>query len=218
MKKPVATFAMVIVAAVLIIIPIIIFFLKPRIREVSFFLPASLPVSYQDAERYTVVSQVANRKLVVTDPSFVKHVAAKWEIFEKDAIVDPLWYRGNLAGATRYTVSNIRFVLAPMTKNIEIVNLSGAEDFGAKATYGVEGDTLVVTVFLDETNTRTGTVATKNDSVEMFLRAALTALYYAKGGTDGAAKLEEVHAMEQAIQTYIEELKVYPWPVDIEGV
>lgn len=141
MKTPFLRIALGAAAVVLVALPLVLYVLKPHItlsRYPTFFpFPASAPSSYRGKETYRAESTIPERRLVITDPSFLTHVAAKWKIFEKDAVVDPLFYKERMVGAKRYTVSTIRFVLAPMTKRIEIVNLTGADDFGAKATYSI---------------------------------------------------------------------------------
>lgn len=168
--------------------------------------------------RYSAESSVPGYSLVLVDTTYLTQLTNKFNAFDDNAIVDPRTYRGFSDLKLRHTVSSIRFLLVPDIKNP--IYAAAAEKRGdsprviwGKAEYAVEGDTLVVRVFLDIPQLNSGLIP-KFALEDKYLQMASQAFLYSTGYTDQRAHAQALVDIE-GMKDYLYK-GVFPWPFRIE--
>jgi hypothetical protein len=209
----------------LIVIAIIIIFLLPLVLlfisnpKVSLFLAPLRQSGSNKAitvQKYSAVSEVTGYTIKLVDTKYLDYLTESMGIFDKQAIVDPRIYLGFKDIKTRYTVSRIRFVLAPKVDSL-MVALSGKKTFLGIGEYRIEGDTLVLPVSLDFVQLTTGPLAAKLALEDTYLRAVGMVLYYAHGITDNETNVKAFTKLKSDIQEYLY-AGIFPWSIQITAV
>ncbi|MCL4530512.1 MAG: hypothetical protein M1282_13995 [Chloroflexi bacterium] len=206
-------------AIVLVLTPIVL--LLFRMPTVATMMPQLLhiPVKSQVSSKYSAQSMLPGYQLILINSSYLDYVTSNAGVFGQNAIVDPSVYHKNSLPPNRYTVSSIRFVLqsAQPDTPISIITGDGVTMPGgivSEAGYIVENNTLVVQVWLNVKSLTSGIWIQKVTMEDAFIRAALNALYYARGLTTIGAEHDTLVKANQDVQQNLDS-GLFPWPFQI---
>lgn len=121
--------------AVVLMFPILVLII--RSPKVATLLPMLSRVSKNNdaSHSYSAQSDVPEYKITLADSQFLDFVASDINIFSQNAIIDPQFYAGRRDIKTRYTISNVKFMLVNEVENPIGVIVVG----GGKIPYAVVG-------------------------------------------------------------------------------
>lgn len=203
---------------IVLLLPLAFFVL--RLPVVSTQLSGIFPLTQSShvTDRYSTESRVPGYSLTLASTAYLDYIAGTMGIFGRNAIIDPAVYRGG-KNTARHTVSHVRFVLVPTIES----PLGAAADtlvkgkpivFLAQGDYRVEGDTLVVMVYLNTDALTKSALTRKFVWEDTFLAQAVYMLAHAKGLLDAKASTDALIDIHKGIQDNLYS-GLLPWPLVI---
>ncbi|MBI5839589.1 MAG: hypothetical protein HZB19_05750 [Chloroflexi bacterium] len=205
-------FAFVIIGAVVLFLPIVLVLFRQPLA--SFYVNVLRQQSNKavSSSTYTAQSNVPGYKLTLADTRYLDYMSGKFEIFKEKGVIASQAYMDSENKALRHTVSRIKFLLVPIV-DTPLISFSGEKTFVAMGDYTVDGDTLVVRVYLDTTELSKG--PSKYNLETYYMKTALIMLAHAQGLPGRSLKSSATHDIGKDIKDNLIS-GLFIWPIRIE--
>jgi len=212
--------ALMVGAVLILAIPLVIAALRyPPISR--YFSPLFGTSASVESARYLAESRVSERELVLSDAAYLDWLTTKLKLFDEKGVIDPgYYYSSDKENIARHTITSITFRLVdridfPLASLFANAKPLEPVERLAGANYMIEGETLLVSVFMDIPKMERDAI--HNDIEKKFIQLITQVLYSASDLTFSQTGFIQNTEILAGIRDNLES-GIFRWPFLIQGV